>query len=79
MTNNSSSHSGGIGFIGLLTIAFIVLKLTHYIDWSWWYVLAPIWGGFLAGIVFLLLYVFFMLLGIFIQHRKNKKNYTREN
>lgn len=44
--NNSSSSSGGIGFLGLLTILFIGLKLTHYIDWSWWWVLAPIWGGF---------------------------------
>lgn len=34
---------GGIGFVGLLTILFIGLKLTHYIDWSWWWVLSPIW------------------------------------
>lgn len=30
-------------YIHLLTIVFIVLKLTHYIDWSWWWVLAPSW------------------------------------
>ena len=34
--------SGGIGFIGLLTIVFIVLKLTHVIAWSWFWVLFPI-------------------------------------
>ena len=34
---------GGIGFCGLLTILFIGLKLTHYIDWSWVWVLAPLW------------------------------------
>ena len=39
---SSSSSSGGIGFVGLLTIAFIVLKLTHVINWSWWWVLSPI-------------------------------------
>lgn len=39
----SSSTSGGIGFSGLLTIAFIVLKLTGVIDWSWWWVLSPAW------------------------------------
>lgn len=44
---NSSTSSGGIGFIGLLTILFIGLKLTGYIDWSWWWVLSPIWGVFL--------------------------------
>jgi hypothetical protein len=25
-----------------LTIIFMVLKLTHYIDWSWWWVLLPV-------------------------------------
>jgi hypothetical protein len=48
MTENSSSSSssGGIGFCGLLTILFIGLKLTNYIDWSWWWVLSPLWIGF---------------------------------
>jgi len=42
MTDNSTSN-GGIGFCGLLTVAFIVLKLTGVIAWSWWWVLAPVW------------------------------------
>lgn len=48
---SSSSSSSGIGFIGLLTILFIGLKLTDHIDWSWWWVLAPIWlvPGLLVG------------------------------
>lgn len=37
-----SSNSGGISFAGLLTIVFIVLKLTNYITWSWFWVLSPI-------------------------------------
>lgn len=45
MADNKSSTSGGIGFTGALTITFIVLKLTHVIDWSWWWVLAPLWLG----------------------------------
>lgn len=40
---NNSSSSGGIGFAGLLTIAFIVLKLIGRITWSWWWVLSPVW------------------------------------
>jgi hypothetical protein len=44
MGESSSSSSSGIGFLGLLTVLFIGLKLTNYIDWSWWWVLAPIWG-----------------------------------
>jgi hypothetical protein len=52
MSNNSStSSSGGIGFVGLLTILFIALKLTGYIDWSWWWVLSPLWICTLVTIV----------------------------
>lgn len=43
MSSKSEASSGGIGFCGLLTIVFIVLKLTGYIAWSWWWVLAPSW------------------------------------
>jgi len=45
MENNSSSSSSGIGFAGLLTIVFIVLKLTGFIEWSWIWVLSPLWVG----------------------------------
>lgn len=41
--SNDSSSGGGIGFVGLLTIVFVVLKLTHYVAWSWWWVLSPTW------------------------------------
>jgi len=41
--SKESTSSGGIGFTGLLTIVFIVLKLTNVIAWSWWWVLSPIW------------------------------------
>jgi hypothetical protein len=52
--SNSNSSSGGIGFVGLLTIVFIVLKLCKVIDWSWWWVASPIWitvGALLAAVV----------------------------
>lgn len=39
----TATVSAGSGFFGLLTIAFIVLKLTGVIDWSWLWVLAPLW------------------------------------
>lgn len=41
--STKTTSSGGIGFFGLLTILFIGLKLTGYIAWSWWWVLAPLW------------------------------------
>lgn len=46
MKINNSSSSSGVGFLGLLTVAFIVLKLTHEISWEWKWVLAPIWIPF---------------------------------
>ena len=36
-------------------IVFLTLKLTHVIDWSWWWVTAPIWGSFLIAVVVLLI------------------------
>jgi hypothetical protein len=34
---------GGTSIATVLGLLFIVLKLTHLIDWSWWWVLAPFW------------------------------------
>ena len=45
MSNSNSGSSGGIGVLGLMFIVFLTLKLTDYIDWSWWWVTAPLWGG----------------------------------
>ena len=39
----NNTTAGGIGFCGLLAVAFIVLKLTGVINCSWLWVLAPIW------------------------------------
>ena len=55
MSDNSNTQTGGIGFVGLLTILFIGLKLTGYIAWSWWWVLSPIWIAALTVLGFLLI------------------------
>lgn len=44
-----------IGVAWALTLIFIVLKLTGYIDWSWVLVLAPLWAGFVLVVLLLLL------------------------
>ena len=60
MSSSSSSSSGGIGFVGLLQILFIGLKLTNHITWSWWWVLSPTWISFslallIIGVAFAIL------------------------
>jgi len=42
-----------VGFAGLLTVAFIVLKLCKVIDWSWIWVVSPIWISALIGLIFI--------------------------
>lgn len=61
MSNTSSNTSrGGVGVVGLLGIAFVVLKLTGVINWSWWLVTLPFWGGLALFILIL------AAVGIFI-------------
>lgn len=40
----NNGRSGGVGILGLLGVAFVVLKLTGDIDWNWVWVLAPFWA-----------------------------------
>jgi len=56
--NNSSS--GGVGFVGLLTIVFVVLKILGKIDWSWFWVLSPL--IFTTALVFIFLIVYLWLI-----------------
>jgi fatty acid desaturase len=59
-------RANGIGFFGLLAIVFITLKLTGYIAWSWWWVLAPLWIPF--AVVFGVLFLVF--IGALVVNRK---------
>ena len=53
--------------MGLLTIAFVVLKLIHVINWSWWWVLAPLWISLVIGII-----IAFIIIIIFIVTTERK-------
>lgn len=55
MEGKSTKASGGIGFVGMLTITFIVLKLCGVIDWSWVWVLAPAWISFLVVLLIMVI------------------------
>ena len=51
-----------IGFAGLLTIAFIVLKLTGIINWKWVWVLSPLWIWYCIVILTFAVVVFVAIL-----------------
>lgn len=61
---NDVKTSGGIGFGGLLTIVFIVLKLTKVIDWSWWWVTCPLW---IPMAIFVVLVIIVLLIRMFVR------------
>lgn len=58
MSDSSSSSSGGIGVVGLLGVVFVVLKLCGVIDWSWWWVTLPFWGGFALAMILIVVLAF---------------------
>lgn len=77
--NNKNKLTISIGNLSLPTILFIVflvLKLTGYITWSWWWVTAPLWVGPAAffgiiaialclGLAGLVLYGLYKLIDLF--------------
>ena len=54
--NNNNNAGGGMGLGTILFLIFLVLKLTNYIDWSWWWVTSPLWVS--ALLVILILSIF---------------------
>lgn len=72
-----------IGFLGLLGLVFIVLKLTHTIDWSWWWVTSPLWGGFVIAIAIIIVLRFLVvpLLDVYsrIFHKEQYKYMKKLN
>lgn len=48
--------------LAILGLIFVTLKLTGYIAWSWWWVLAPFWVGFAIAAVVLIAALLFVAL-----------------
>jgi len=61
MADGSSSSSKGIGFTGLLAVAFIVLKLVKVIDWAWIWVLAPLW---ISAIIVICILIVLLIIAV---------------
>lgn len=62
MSENRTVVKGGASFTELLTLVFIVLKLTGVISWSWWWVLSPIWIGFGLAAVILIVFIIYIFV-----------------
>lgn len=58
MRKDPANDPRGISFCGLLTIAFVVLKLCNVISWSWLWVLAPLWIPFLFCLIYIIVFMF---------------------
>ena len=59
MSKNVTNNNTGVGFLGLLQVLFIGLKLTEVITWSWWWVLAPLWAPFALVLLILIIAIAF--------------------
>ena len=51
----NEEKSGGLGFLSILTLIFVVAKLFGVIAWSWWLVFTPVLIG--AGLTVLILII----------------------
>ena len=58
----NNKNTNGVGFLGLLTLLFIGLKLTGYITWSWIWILAPLW--ITLSIVLLIISILALLVAL---------------
>ena len=68
--NESKGATGGIGFVGLLTIVFITLKLLGKITWSWVWVLSPIWISIIISVA---LIIIALIAAVISSHRRQKR------
>ena len=59
MNDGNNWQTGNFNYVGVLTLIFVVLKLTNVIQWSWVWVLSPLWISFFAGVFIIL--IFFLI------------------
>lgn len=63
--SNSWIKTNGLSVVGLLGVVFVTLKLLHVIDWSWWWVTLPFWGGLVVvGVLFIIVAVLALIAAI---------------
>lgn len=82
--SDKSTVSFGPGLPSCLFLLFTALKLTGYIDWSWWWVTAPLWGGLALLLAFVLCVLAVASIAVALENRerlavsKQRKGYGRQ-
>lgn len=67
------STQAGVGFMGLLFVVFLVLKLTKVISWSWWWVTVPLWGPVAITLLLLIIMFLYLQFNLYRSKRLNGK------
>lgn len=74
----NGAAGGGISLSSLTFLVFLVLKLCNVIDWSWWWVTAPLWIPFAFVIaIFVVVVLFAIVLNCITALVDNHKNRRR--
>lgn len=71
--DNKTNVYGGAGLFTLLLVLFVGLKLGNVINWSWFWVLSPLWGPFVIVIGILLIMLLAAFISGKIDDRKTRK------
>lgn len=58
-----------MGFLELLTVVFIVLKLTGVIDWAWWLVLLPV---IIAVVLYIAIFILHLVVSCGLRKEMKK-------
>ena len=61
-----------VGILGILGCIFVTLKLCNVIDWSWWLVTIPFWGGIVLGLMIFL--ITFLITSITVVYKECNKD-----
>ena len=77
-----SFKTPGLGFLEVLTLIFIVLKLLGKITWGWWWVLSPIWIPFalfiVGGVIYLVVSCIPIVIDVLRKWNKLRKQNKNE-
>lgn len=60
--SDNNRGSDGIGICTVLFVVFLVLKLCGTINWSWWWITAPLWAPAALGILLLGIVIILVLI-----------------